>query len=90
MGQIIVISLAGSLFQNIGAERISQILPDLSSQDVIQLTTGIHSPIFEALGPDIQRQVVEHVTIAIRNVFILILAISAPAFIGSLFMSVSV
>lgn len=90
MGQIIVISIAGSLFQNIAAERIRHILPDYSSYDISQLTTGVHSTIFQGLSSEAQSQVVEQVTIAIRNVFILILAISAPALIGSLFLSVSV
>lgn len=90
MGQIMVISIAGALFQNIGSERIGHILPGLSSYEITQLTTGVHSPTFQNLSPEVQSQVVQQVTIAIRNVFILMLAISAPGLIGSLFLSVSV
>lgn len=90
MGQIIILSVAGTLFQNIGSQRISHILPDLSSYDIIQLTTGVNSPAFQSLSPEFQSKVVEQITIAIRDVFVLILAVSTPALIGSLLLSVSV
>ncbi|KAI1771731.1 major facilitator superfamily domain-containing protein [Hypoxylon cercidicola] len=87
MGQIVILSLAGSLFQNIGAQRIMDLIPDLSFEDALQLTTGTHSSIFEGLGPELQGQVVEQLTLALRNVFIAMLATSAAALIGSLFLS---
>lgn len=90
MGQIIILSIGGSLFQNIGSELLSQILPDLPADDIIRLTTGTHSPIFEALSQDLQTRVVEQITLALRNVYFVMVATSGLAFIGSLFLSVSV
>ncbi|KAI2618204.1 MFS general substrate transporter [Hypoxylon sp. NC1633] len=87
MGQIVLLSLAGSLYQNIGSQRIGEILPNLSAYDVQQLTTGRHSPIFDSLSPEIQTQVVQIVTLAIRDGFAAIVPASGLAFIASLFLS---
>ncbi|KAL2752595.1 hypothetical protein ACRALDRAFT_1058457 [Sodiomyces alcalophilus JCM 7366] len=87
LGQIIILSLGGSLFQNIGAQRLSKILPGVSQEEIIELTTGTHSTVFEALDSDLQAQVVHTVTMAIRNVFYVLLATAAPGLIGSLCLS---
>lgn len=89
MGQIVVISIGGSLFQNLSANAIARVLPDLSATAISQLTTGVHSDAFRALATEAQAQVVEAVTVAIRDVFIWILALDAPALIGACFLSVS-
>ncbi|KAL4809571.1 MFS general substrate transporter [Aspergillus unguis] len=77
MGQIILLSVAGSLYQNISARKLSSILPrSYSASDIQQLTTGRHSPLFETLGGDVQGQVVEQVALAIRNTFAVVVAVS--------------
>ena len=88
MGFILVLSLAGTIFQNIASEQISQILPNAPADEIVQLTAGTHSAIFKSLSSEVQFQVVEQVTLAIRNVFLVMVAGSALAFIGSLFLSV--
>jgi hypothetical protein len=90
MGFIVMLSISGTIFQNIGAQKISQILPDMPFSDVIQLTTGTHSAIYKGLGSAIQVQVVEQITFALRDVFFVMVAGSALAFIGSLFLNVSI
>ncbi|KAI1119044.1 major facilitator superfamily domain-containing protein [Nemania sp. NC0429] len=87
MGSILYLGLAGSLFQNIGSERIRNLIPRLSFQDALQLTTGTSSDVFKALSADDQNIVIEQVTFALRNVFLIIVITSAIAFIGSLFLS---
>ncbi|KAI5854505.1 hypothetical protein GGS23DRAFT_590658 [Durotheca rogersii] len=87
MGQIVVLSISGALFQNIGSDRLRTLLPDLSSDEILQLTTGANSPVFQGLGLELQPQVIEEVTLAIRNVFAVILATTALGLVGSVFMS---
>lgn len=90
MGFIVILSISGAIFQNIGAQKISLIMPDAPFNDIIQLTAGTHSAIYKTLNPAIQVQVVEQITFALRNVFFVMVAGSALAFIGSLFLDVSV
>ncbi|KAH4299221.1 hypothetical protein HBH64_047120 [Parastagonospora nodorum] len=87
MGFIVMLSISGTIFQNIGAQKISQILPDMPLSDVIQLTTGTHSAIYKGLGSTVQVQVVEQITFALHDVFFVMVAGSALAFIGSLFLN---
>ncbi|KAJ4304911.1 hypothetical protein N0V90_000439 [Kalmusia sp. IMI 367209] len=87
LGFIVILSVAGTIFQNIGSDEISNILPDAPPTDIIQLTAGTHSAVFKSLSPSVQLQVVEQVTLAIRNVFLVMVAASALAFIVSLFLS---
>lgn len=87
MGFILILSIGGTIFQNIATERISQIIPNAPADDIVQLTTGTHSAIFKSLSSEVQGQVIEQVTLAIRNVFFVMVAGSALAFISSLFLS---
>ena len=88
MGFIVILSVSGTIFQNIAAQNIGQIVPDASFSDVIQVTAGTHSMIYKSLGPVLQAEVVEQITFALRNVFFVMLAGSALAFIGSFFLNV--
>lgn len=90
LGQIILLSLAASPYQNIGVQKIQALLPNLSAEDVQQLTTGRESSLFESLSMDTQIALIEQVTFAIRNTFIILVAASALAFIASLFLGVSI
>lgn len=90
LGAIVILSVAGSLYQNIGIERISRILPDATREEILQLTSGRYSSIFESLSANVRDQVVQEVTLAIRNGFLILVAGSALAFISSLFLSVSI
>lgn len=90
MGQIVLLSVAGSLYQNMSRDKIGHILPDAGSQEILQLTQGTHSTIYKSLNDAQQAQVVEAVAVAIRNGITPLVPASALALIGSLFLSVSV
>jgi hypothetical protein len=90
LGQIALLSLAASLYQNIGVQKIHALLPHLSAQDVQQLTTGRQSSLFDGLSVEIQTVLIEQVTLAIRNTFAILIAASALAFIASLFLGVRI
>jgi hypothetical protein len=90
LGAIVILSVAGSLYQNIGAEKIGRILPDATRDEILQLTSGMYSPISQNLTVEVREQVVQEVTLAIRNGFLMIVVGSALAFVSSLFLSVSI
>lgn len=90
LGAIVILSVAGSLYQNIGIDKISQIIPDATREQIMQLTSGRYSSIFQTLSVDARDQVVQEVTLAIRHGFLILVAGSALAFISSFFLSVSI
>lgn len=53
------------------------------------MITGTHSAAFQGLSQTVQQSVIDQVALAISNVFAIILAGSALAFISSLFLGVS-
>ena len=77
MGFIVILSISGTIFQNTGAQKISRIMPNTPLSDVIQLTTGTHSAIYKSLPFELQVQVVEQITFALRNVFLVMVVGSA-------------
>ena len=89
LGAIVILAVAGSLYQNIGANDISRILPDLSRDEVLQLTSGRYSSLFQNLSGEARDQVVQAVTLAIRNGFRILVVGSALALVSSFFLSVS-
>lgn len=88
-GQVVVLSVGGSIYQNISLERLRDAIPGISNSGALQLTTGTHGNIFESLDHDTQDQVVHIVTDGMRYAFALLIPISGLALIGSLFLSVS-
>lgn len=82
--------MAGALFQNIGVQKISPILPNASLEAIQQLLAGTSSPLYQSLTGDVRQAVIEQVTLSMRNGFVVLIAGSALGFIGSLFLGVSV
>jgi hypothetical protein len=89
IGAITFLGTAGSIFGNIAVQKLGQILPDLSRAELLQLTTGTHGESYQNLPRELQSSVSEEVTLAIRNVFGIIMVVSALSLIVSLFLSVS-
>jgi hypothetical protein len=88
-GQIVLLSLAGSLYQNIGIRMIQEVMPDVTVMDAFQLSTGRHSHLFKDLPEHLQAEIVRIVTVSIRNAFAVIVPASGIALIASAFLSVS-
>ncbi|KAI9164036.1 Efflux pump DEP3 [Paramyrothecium foliicola] len=87
LGGITLLGMAGSLFTNIGAQKIASVLPDLSEAEVQSITVGASSPLFKSLTGDVKEAVVEQITLAIRNAFAIQIAGAALGLIASLFLS---
>lgn len=77
------------MFQNIGVQKLQTALPSASRDEVLELTTGINSDFYHSLSQGQQAAVVDQVTLAIRNVFGLIVVGSAMGLILSGFLGVS-
>lgn len=88
LGAIVILSVAGSLYQNIGAQKLSRIVPNATPEELLQLTSGRYSRIFQSLTPEVRDRVVQEVSLAIRNGFLILVAGSAIAFVSSFFLSV--
>jgi hypothetical protein len=86
---ITFLGIGGSLYQNIGLEKLETLLPNSTHAELLQLTTGIQSDYFQSLSSALQQLVVEQVTITIHNIFGLIMAGAALSFVTSLFLGVS-
>jgi hypothetical protein len=90
LGQISILAIGGTLFQNIGAQKLAPLLPTATPGEILQLLAGTSSAYFQSLSGDLRDQVIEQITLAISNVFALIMAASALGLVTSLFLSVSV
>ncbi|KAK9783491.1 putative MFS general substrate transporter [Seiridium cardinale] len=87
VGTITFLGVAGSLYGNIGVEKLGTLLPGHSASDLLQLTTGTRSSLFESLSPELQTEVAEQITLSIRNGFGIIVGGSALSFISAFFLS---
>jgi len=90
LGQLIVVSIGGALFQNVAADNIRVIpgLEDHSAEDIRRLTMGTWSPPFKALTPELQSAVVDEIAVAIGRVFLAMTCFAALALLASCFMRV--
>ncbi|KAL2132711.1 hypothetical protein VTI74DRAFT_3449 [Chaetomium olivicolor] len=86
-GILAALCVTGAIFQNIVVDKVSSVLPDYPLSDIVHLTTGTSSPLFQDLDPKLKRAVVAQVTDSIRYVFVYVLAVAALGFILSLFLS---
>ncbi|KAH6603963.1 major facilitator superfamily domain, partial [Trichoderma cornu-damae] len=87
LGQISILAIAGTLFQNIGAEKLRRILPSASQAEIQQLLAGTTSAYFQSLSGANREEVIEQIALSISNVFALIMAAAALGLVTSLFLS---
>lgn len=86
LGNITFLGVSGSLYQNISLKELGRIFPAMSRQDILSLTTGISSQVYEGLDAADKALTVGQLTTSIRNVFAIAMVGSALGFIGSLFL----
>ena len=89
-GILAALSVTGAIFQNLVVKKVSGVLSDYPLDDIVHLTTGTSSALFQDLSPELKRGVIAQVTDAIRQVFIYILAVSSLGLVLSFLLSVSV
>jgi hypothetical protein len=89
LGGIVVLGVAGSVFQNLAPKYIAPLLPGASRADLQALMTGTNSAYYHGLDAAVREQVVTAVTRALSRTFAVNIAATAVAFVLSLLMSVS-
>jgi hypothetical protein len=88
-GILAALCVTGSIFQNVVLHKVSAVLPGYSRSDIVHLTTGTSSSLFQDLSPELKQGVIAQVTDSIRDVFVYVLAVSSLGFVLSLTLSVS-
>jgi hypothetical protein len=88
-GILAALCVTGAIFQNLVVAKVSSVLPDYPLTDIVHLTTGTSSPLFQELSEELKRAVIAQVTDSIRNTFIYVLAVASLGFVLSFFLSVS-
>ncbi|ORY58377.1 putative efflux pump antibiotic resistance protein [Pseudomassariella vexata] len=86
-GAITFLAMAGPVFQNVGFQKLSAILPAASVEEVQGLAAGTSSVLFQSLNGATRIQVVEQVTLAMRNGFAVLIAGAALGFISAMFLN---
>lgn len=88
-GILAALCVTGAIFQNLVVTKVAAVLPGHPLSDIVDLTTGTSSSLFQGLSPELKAAVIAQVTDSIRNVFIYVLAVSALGLVLSLTLSVS-
>ncbi|PKS06149.1 hypothetical protein jhhlp_007466 [Lomentospora prolificans] len=86
-GILAALSITGAIFQNLVLKKVSSVLPDYPLDDIVHLTTGTGSSLFQALSSELKAAVIFQVTDSIRQVFIYILAVSSLGLVLSFLLS---
>ncbi|KAG9768794.1 MFS general substrate transporter, partial [Aureobasidium melanogenum] len=76
-GILAALCVTGAIFQNLVLAKVAAVLPARPLSDIVELTTGASSSLFQGLSPELKEAVISQVTDSIRNVFIYVLAVSA-------------
>ena len=82
-------SISGSIFQNVGAQYISPLLPSDFSGDPRVILAGASSPEWQSFSEDVQARLVNAIVGAMSNVYILIIVASGITALLSPFLGVS-
>ena len=90
MGQISILAIRGTLFQNIGFQKLAAFLPGAEHGEILQILTGTSDVFFRSLTREVQISLIEQVRLAITNVFALTAAASAVGLATSLFLTVCI
>ncbi len=88
-GILATLCITGAVFQNLVTAKVGSVLPEHSLTEIVHLTTGTSSSLFQNLDPSLKRLVIAQVTDSIRYVFVYVLAVASLGFVLSLFLNVS-
>lgn len=89
LGNITFLGVAGSLYQNFSLRELGSLFKTMPRTDILGLTTGISSSVYQALDEHDRGLVIDQVTVSIRNVFAIAMVGSAIGFLASIMLGVS-
>ncbi|KAK2596506.1 hypothetical protein N8I77_013393 [Diaporthe amygdali] len=84
LGNITFLGVAGSLYQNFSLRELGSLFKNMPRTDILGLTTGISSSVYQALDEHDRGLVIDQVTVSIRNVFAIAMVGSAMGFLASI------
>ncbi|KAI9785099.1 MAG: hypothetical protein M1816_000510 [Peltula sp. TS41687] len=73
MGIVVLLAIAGTIYQNIAIQKIQQVLPGTPGATVQAVITGTSNPAFQSLAENARIRVVIQITSAMRNVWALLM-----------------
>ncbi|CAG8975977.1 hypothetical protein HYALB_00012312 [Hymenoscyphus albidus] len=86
LGIVVILAIAGTVYQNTAIKNITKAIPGTSRDDVFNIIAGTSSPAFTALPLDTQTEVVAQIVKAMSGVRALLIAGMALSFVLSLFL----
>ena len=88
LGIVVFLAIAGTMYQNIAIKNIMKSIPGTSTDEVFNIIAGTSNPVFTALPPNVQTEVVAQIIKAMSSVWALLIAGMALSFVLSLFLEV--
>lgn len=90
LGIVFILSLAGTVYQNLALKRVAHILPQANSEELTLVIAGTSSSGFKSLPDDTRNQIVVQIASSMSAVWAILIGIGALCFIMSLFLGVRV
>lgn len=88
LGIVIILALAGTIYQNLALKRVTPLLAGLPASDVSQVIAGTSNAVFKSLDPSLRGKVVDEITKSMSAVWAMLTGVGALCFILSLFLRV--
>ena len=86
-GVTISLAVANAVFLNLAENSITDLLPGVAKADVQAAITGVGGAFLRTLDPELQKQVLEAIVVAIQRVFVLGITAGVVAVVLALGMS---
>ncbi|THC91405.1 hypothetical protein EYZ11_009134 [Aspergillus tanneri] len=74
LGMVIFLAMAGSIYQNLALQKVTQAMPALSAADITNLVAGTSSRTYKALSESERALVTPQITEAMSNVWLFLVA----------------
>ncbi|BAE61976.1 unnamed protein product [Aspergillus oryzae RIB40] len=86
---VIFLAMAGSIYQNLALQKVTQAMPTLSAADITNLVAGTSSHTYKALSGEERDLVTPQITDAMRDVWLFFLVAGVVSFVLTLGLGVS-
>ncbi|GMF70193.1 unnamed protein product [Aspergillus oryzae] len=84
LGMVIFLAMAGSIYQNLALQKVTQAMPTLSAADITNLVAGTSSHTYKALSGEERDLVTPQITDAMRDVWLFFLVAGVVSFVLTL------
>ncbi|KAK6812865.1 hypothetical protein RU639_011340 [Aspergillus parasiticus] len=84
LGMVIFLAMAGSIYQNLALQKVTQAMPALSAANITNLVAGTSSRTYQALSGEERDLVTPQITDAMRNIWLFFLVAGIVSFVLTL------